>query len=320
MPVTALVRRLPTAGADWYNAAVQKLLIVGCGDVAWRALPRLVRRYRVFALLRNADDCVRWRSAGAVPLAGDLDDPASLDRLAGLADQVLHLAPPPDRGSRDTRTRHLLAALGRGKSLPQRLIYISTSGIYGDCGGALVDETRTPRPETARAIRRLDAERALRAFGRVTGTAVGILRAPGIYAADRLPLERLARGTPALAAADDVFTNHIHADDLAAACCAALVRARPNRAYNACDDSHWKMGEYFDRVADAFALPRPPRLTRADAERQMSPLQLSFMRESRRLSNRRLREELHVALAYPTVADGIVAARKEHERKSACSS
>ncbi|MFC5302229.1 SDR family oxidoreductase [Azospira restricta] len=299
---------------------MQKLLIVGCGDVAWRALPRLVRRYRVFALLRDAGEHARWRAAGAVPLAGNLDAPASLGRLAGLADAVLHLAPPPDRGDRDPRTRHLLAALGRGKSLPQRLIYISTSGVYGDCGGAFVDETRRPHPETARAARRLDAERALRAFGRETGTTVGILRAPGIYAADRLPLERLAKGTPALADADDVFTNHIHADDLAAACCAALVRARPNRSYNVCDDSHWKMGEYFDRVADAFALPRPPRLTRADAERQLSPLQLSFMRESRRLSNRRLHAELHVALAYPTVADGILAARKEHERKSACSS
>lgn len=311
----------PAAGADWYNAAVQKLLIVGCGDVAWRALPRLLRRHRVFALLREAGDCARWRAAGAVPLVGDLDDPASLDRLAGLADRVLHLAPPPDRGDRDTRTRHLLAALGRGKSLPQRLIYISTSGIYGDCGGAVVDETRAPHPETARAVRRLDAERALRAFGRETGVAVAILRAPGIYAADRLPLARLTKGTPALAAADDVFTNHIHADDLAAACCAALVRARPNRAYNACDDSQLKMGEYFDRVADAFGLPRPPRLARAEAERTLTPLQLSFMRESRRLTNRRLREELRLALAYPTIAAGIAAARQEQqERKSACSS
>ncbi|HEX5801404.1 MAG TPA: NAD-dependent epimerase/dehydratase family protein [Azospira sp.] len=294
---------------------MQKLLIVGCGDVAWRALPRLVRRFHVFALLRDRGEHARWRAAGAVPLAGDLDDRASLDRLAGLADCVLHLAPPPDRGSRDTRTRHLLAALGRGKSLPQRLIYISTSGIYGDCGGAFVDETRRPHPDTARALRRVDAERALRAFGRAHGTTVGILRTPGIYAADRLPLERLARGTPALAEADDVFTNHIHADDLAAACAAALRRARPNRAYNACDDSQLKMGEYFDLVADAFALPRAPRLTRADAEQRLSPLQLSFMRESRRLSNRRLRQELRLTLAYPTVAHGIDAARREQERE-----
>lgn len=292
---------------------MQKLLIVGCGDVAWRALPQLLRRFRVYALLRDPAQMPRWRAAGAIPLPGDLDDRASLTRLAGLADCVLHLAPPPDRGTRDTRTHKLLAALGRGKSLPQRLIYISTSGVYGDCQGAMIDETRTPNPDTARGIRRLDAERQLRAFGRRNGVAVAILRAPGIYASDRLPVARLQKGTPALQAADDVFTNHIHADDLAAACCAALQHARPNRAYNVTDDSQLQMGEYFDCVADTFGLPRPQRLSRAEAERVLPPLQLSFMRESRRLSNRRLKEELRLRLAYPRVEEGIAAALKERK-------
>jgi len=289
---------------------VQKLLIVGCGDVAWRALPRLLRHYRVFALLRDRGEHARWRAAGAIPLAGDLDDRASLGRLAGLADCVLHLAPPPGQGLRDTRTRHLLAALGRGKSLPQRLVYVSTSGVYGDCAGDLIDETRPPHAETARAIRRIDAEHTLRAFGRTHAVTVGILRAPGIYAADRLPIERLQKGLPALTDEDDVFTNHIHADDLAAACCSALIRARPNRIYNACDETQMKMGQYFDLVADAFSLPRPPRLSRAEAEQRLSPMQLSFMSESRRLSNRRLRTELKLELRYPTVAQGIAAARR----------
>jgi len=287
---------------------------VGCGDVAWRALPALRRRFRVFALLRDAAGAARWRAAGAVPLFADLDDPASLRRIAGVADHVLHLAPPPDRGPRDRRTQALLAALGRKKSLPQRLVYVSTSGVYGDCGGDRVDETRRLHPESARGMRRADAERRLRAFGRDAGTVVSILRAPGIYAADRLPLERLQKRTPALCAADDVYTNHIHADDLAAACVAALRRGRANRAYNVCDDSQLKMGEYFDRVADAFALPRPPRLTRDEAERALSPVQRSFMRESRRLANRRLKEELALRLRYPQVDDGIRAALEERNR------
>ena len=294
---------------------MQKLLIVGCGDVAWRALPKLLQRFRVYALLRDAEQVPRWREAGALPLLGDLDNRASLNRLAGLADCVLHLAPPPDRGTRDTRTHKLLAALGRGKSLPQRLIYISTSGIYGDCDGAMIDETRAPNPETARAIRRLDAERQLRAFGRRNKVLVGILRAPGIYASDRLPVERLQKGTPALAAADDVYTNHIHADDLAAACCAALQHARPNRAYNVSDDSQLQMGEYFDCVADTFGLSRPQRLARTEAERVLPPMQMSFMRESRRLSNRRVKEELQLRLAYPRVEDGIAAALKERNKE-----
>jgi nucleoside-diphosphate-sugar epimerase len=287
---------------------VQKILIVGSGDVARRILPRLAGRFRVFALLRDATRAAAWRAGGATPVIADLDDRASLARIAGLADLVLHLAPPPGDGTTDRRTRNLLAALGRGKSLPRRLVYVGTTGVYGDCGGARIDETRRLNPTNARAVRRVDAERRLRAWGRQNGVAVSILRAPGIYAADRLPLERLEKGMPALVDRDDGYTNHIHADDLAAACIAALRRGGANRAYNAVDDSDLKMGEWFDRVADAFALPRPPRIARAEAERTLPPMLMSFMRESRRIGNRRLKNELELRLAYPTVDDGIRAA------------
>jgi nucleoside-diphosphate-sugar epimerase len=287
---------------------VQKILIVGSGDVARRILPRLAGRFRVFALLRDATRAAAWRAGGATPVIADLDDRASLARIAGLADLVLHLAPPPGDGTTDRRTRNLLAALGRGKSLPRRLVYVGTTGVYGDCGGARIDETRRLNPTNARAVRRVDAERRLRAWGQRNGVAVAILRAPGIYAADRLPLERLEKGMPALVDRDDSYTNHIHADDLAAACIAALRRGGANRAYNAVDDSDLKMGEWFDRVADAFALPRPPRIARAEAERTLPPMLMSFMRESRRIGNRRLRNELELRLAYPTVDDGIRAA------------
>ena len=287
---------------------MQRLLIIGSGDVARRALPRLVRRYRVYALLRDRAKAAEWRAAGATPVLADLDDRRSLARLAGLADLVLHCAPPANAGTVDGRTRRLLAALGKAKSLPRRLVYVSTTGVYGDCGGACIDETRVVAPSSARAGRRVDAEARLRAWGRDNGATVCLVRAPGIYAADRLPLERLRAGTPALVPADDVYTNHIHAEDLAAACLAALGRGRPNRAYNAVDDTDLTMGAYFDRVADAFALPRPPRIRRAEASGRLTPLQLSFMAESRRIGNRRLKEELGVVLAYPTVEAGIAAA------------
>jgi nucleoside-diphosphate-sugar epimerase len=293
-----------------YNAGVQKILIVGSGDVARRILSRLAPRARVYAVLRDAAKAAEWRAAGATPVLADLDDRASLQRIAGLADVVLHLAPPPGEGRCDTRTRNLLAALGKAKSLPRQLIYVSTTGVYGDCGGALIDETRRLNPESARAGRRVDAERQLRAWGKRCGVAVAILRAPGIYAADRLPLERLHKGLPALAEVDDVYTNHIHADDLAAACLAALRHGGANRIYNAVDDSDLKMAAYFDRVAEAFALPRPPRLSRAEAAQQLSPVQMSFLRESRRIGNRRLKNELKLSLAYPTVDVGIAAARR----------
>ena len=288
-----------------YNAGVENILIVGSGDVARRILSRLARRYRVHALLRDASRAAAWREAGARPVIADLDDRASLHRLRGLADLVLHLAPPPGEGKKDTRTRNLLAALGRGESLPRRLVYVSTTGVYGDCGGAQIDETCRLNPESSRAGRRVDAEQILRRWGRQTGVSVAILRAPGIYAADRLPLERLRRGDPVLSAQDDVYTNHIHAEDLARLACLAMFRAPAGRVYNASDDSDLKMGDYFDAVADAFALPRPPRLPRADIVQRLSPLTLSFMSESRRLDNRRLKQELCATLSYPTIAHGL---------------
>lgn len=280
------------------------LLIVGCGDIGLRVL-RLVRgRFRVLALTSTAARIPLLRAAGAVPLLGDLDDAASLGRLAALADSVLHLAPPPAHGAADTRTRNLLRALARGARV-RRLVYASTSGVYGDVGGATIDETRALYPATERAIRRVDAEARVRHYGRALGVCVSVLRVPGIYALDRAggdPRERLRRGVPLLDDADDVFTNHIHADDLARACAAALWRGAPQRVYHACDSSQTKMGEYFDGVADAFGLPRAPRLTRAQAGRVLSPVQMSFLAESRRLDNRRLRQELLVRLRYPTPA------------------
>ena len=299
-----------------YNAGVENILIVGSGDVARRILSRLARRYRVHALLRDASRAAAWREAGARPVIADLDDRASLHRLRGLADLVLHLAPPPGEGKKDTRTRNLLAALGRGESLPRRLVYVSTTGVYGDCGGAQIDETCRLNPESSRAGRRVDAEQILRRWGQQTGVSVAILRAPGIYAADRLPIERLRKGMPALAEADDVFTNHIHADDLAAACVAALRYGLPNRAYNVVDDSDLRMADYFDRVAEAFDLPPPPRISRREAESQLSPMQMSFMRESRRIGNDRLKKEFKLRLAYPTVDAGIAEARS---RRNTCS-
>jgi nucleoside-diphosphate-sugar epimerase len=274
-----------------------RLLVVGCGDVGMRLLPLVRARFRVFAVTSQPARHAELRAAGAVPLTADLDQPATLARLAPLADFVVHLAPPPGQGALDRRTRNLVAILPD----TAKLVYISTTGVYGDCGGALFDETRPPRPANPRALRRVDAERVLRRWARKSGGRIAILRVPGIYAHDRLPLERLQKGTPALAAEDDVYTNHIHADDLARLIMLALFRAAPSRVYHAVDDSELRMGEYFDAVADARGLPRPPRLPRAQLQEAVSPVMLSFMSESRRLRNDRIKRELGMRLRYPTV-------------------
>ena len=285
------------------------LLVVGCGDVGLRVLRLLRGRWRLLALTSSPARFAELRAGGAVPLLGNLDDLASLQRFSALADTVLHLAPPPGRGAQDLRTAHLLQVLARGGRV-KRLVYGSTTGVYGDAGGAQFDETRPLAPATDRARRRVDAEQRLRAFGRDCGVAVTLLRIPGIYAGDRPgghPRERLARGAPVLRAEDDVYTNHIHADDLARACVAALHRGGRQRAINVCDDTDLRMGDYFDLAADLCGLARPPRLSREEAGRRLSPMQLSFMGESRRLLNRRLKAELKLRLRYPTVVQGLVA-------------
>lgn len=341
------VARRATVATDFANNMIAtrtlrrpRALIVGCGDVGLRCVAqwRGARcNPRIVALTSHPARRDALRDAGATPIVGNLDQRATLRRIAGLARTVLHLAPPQPDGRDDRRTRALIAALsmparrpgqpasavGRLRTLraasrqvgapgrkarivpdglrAPRLVYASTTGVYGDCGGARIDETRPLRPANPRAFRRVSAERQLRAATARGVLSARIVRIPGIYAENRLPLARLERGTPALAAADDVYTNHIHADDLATILRRAAERGRPARAVHASDDSELRMGDYFDRVAQAFGLPRPPRISRADAERQLEPTLLSFMRESRRLSNARLKTELCVSLRYPTV-------------------
>ncbi len=292
----------------------QRVLIVGCGDVGLRTAGQLgapqSQRVRLMALT-SSPECVRLlRACGITPLQGNLDDAASLKRLAGIAHRVIHLAPPPtDRqgaSNRDPRSLALVRAL-RLRTLPQALVYGSTTGVYGDCAGQRVDETRAVNPHTSRAQRRVDAENLMRFLGR-SGMRVSVLRIPGIYALDReggTPRERLLRGTPVLVAQDDVYTNHIHANDLARACTAALWRGKPQRVVNVTDDTDLKMGDYFDLAASLFGLPKPPRLERDQARSALPLMLLSFMSESRRLDNTRMKQELRIKLRYPHVLDGL---------------
>lgn len=300
-----------------------RVLIVGVGDVGVR-LARLQlhnsargRGVRFLGIVARDDAPRRAALAaqGVTVIAGDLDRPHSLRRAAGLGARVIYLAPPAAQGVRDERMARALAKLG---PRARGWVYVSTTGVYGDCGGDWVQETRLTRATTARAIRRVDAERQVRAravrqarlahrgkFDSNLGPNA-VLRSSGIYAADRAagPVSRLKAGTPVLRPADDVWSNHIHAEDLAAACWAALWRAGNGRVFNICDDAAVLSGDYFDHVADVFQLPRPARLSRAQIRDYLTPVQMSFLEESRRLSNQRMKRELRLNLKYPTIADG----------------
>ena len=260
---------------------MERLIIAGFGDIARRALPLLKRE--AFKLSRSD--------------GFDLDRPETL--VLPPAAALLNLAPPPPHGETDTRTRNLIAALEKGRILPARVVYVSTSGVYGDCRGERVDEARPIAPATPRARRRADAERQWRAWCALKNIPLVVLRAPGIYAVDRLPLERLRAGLPVRVPEDDIYTSHIHADDLAAAVVRALEADAPAGTYNAADDSELKMGDWLDLVADFAGMPRLPRGKPVDP----------FATESRRLDNRRLKEGLGIRLRYPTVHHGL---RHEH--------
>ncbi len=276
------------------------ILIIGCGDIGLRVAKQLSRSHRVFALTSQQSRFQELREVGATPILGNLDQPESLWRLAGLAQTVIHLAPPQNSGNRDCRTRNLIRILAQGSNAVRRLIYISTTGVYGDHRGAKVSEITPVNPQSERAKRRVDAERVLRLWGPANGVAVTILRVPGIYAADRLPIERLESKTPALVAEEDAYSNHIQSDDLARLVCAAVYHGKPQRIINACDGGETKMGDYFDAVADAFGLQRPARLPGNELQKIVSPMLWSFMRESRRVTNARL-HELKTPLRYPSV-------------------
>lgn len=292
----------------------ERVLIVGCGDVGQRAARVLngARRVRILALTSSAERGPALRAQGITPLLGNLDDPRSLRRLAGLATRVLHLAPPPSGELADWRLDPRTRALARvlvQRSLPASVVYGSTTGVYGDCKGRWINEATPANPKTPRAWRRVDAEAAVHWLGRATGVRTTVLRIPGIYAPDRpggTPRERLQRGTPVLRAEDDVYTSHIHADDLARACVLALWRGKPQRNVNVVDETELKMGDYFDLAADLYGMPRPPRVARDAAGDQLPVVLLSFMSESRRLLNQRMKQELGLRLRYPTVGQGLM--------------
>lgn len=312
---------MPGLGALPARFRRPRLLIIGCGDVGRRVVQQLPRRgaqpaWAVTALSSSPHRFEEFRRLGIRPLYGNLDVTGSTRRLAGVATHVLHLAPPAPTHAIDTRTRDLLRSLRRRGEIRQ-LVYGSTTGVYGDCVGQWVDETRPVNPQTDRARRRVDAERAVMRLGQKTATPCTVLRIPGIYAPDRengTPRGRLMRGTPIPDEAHDVYTNHIHADDLARACRLALRGVAPYQAININDDSAMRVGEYMCFAADLYGLPPPPRLPLSALEHELTPMALSFLLESRRVDNQRMKMRLGLQLHYPTVREGL---RQIHPQSAA---
>ena len=283
------------------------VFIVGCGDIGRRvAALCLARGQAVTGLVQSEASAAQLRQAGITPLQANLDDPETLGAVTCAGQAVYYFVAPPAEGETDPRMAHFIAGIAADR-LPQRIVYISTTGVYGDCGGAWITEEQPVNPRTPRGKRRLDAEKALRAWSAQTGVPVVILRVPGIYGPGRLPAERIRKGLPVLREEDAPYSNRIHADDLARICVAAMQRGTPGAVYNVADDQPTTMSHYFNRLADVLGLPRPPAVSMSEAREQLTAAMLSFIEESRRIDNRKMREELGVELQYPDLESGLAA-------------
>lgn len=287
------------------TSAETSVLIIGCGDIGERVarLERFEDRH-VAGLIRSEGNAQRLLAAGIQPITADLDVPASLHELPVKGALIYYFAPPPGNGVTDTRMETFVSILV-SSGPPSRVVLISTTGVYGDCRGEWVTEDRLPNPQVDRARRRLAGETSLRRWNEKSGVPIVILRVPGIYGRGYLPEERLRAREPVLSESESPFSNRIHADDLARACFVAGHHANPGIIYNVSDGHPTTMTDFFYHVADLLGIPRPPAITLEQARRQLGEGMLSYLAESKRIDNRRMREELGVELIYPNLAAGL---------------
>lgn len=296
---------------------MKNVFIVGCGDVGRRVAALCERKnLPVMGLVRSEESVGRLEQAGISSVLIDLEEAFGLEGVLSDGVTLLYLAPPPTEGETDPLIRRFLAAIP-ADAPPEKLVLLSTTAVYGDCHGEWIDETQPVNPQTARGRRRLDAEQAAREWSIETGVAVVILRVGGIYGPGRLPLARIEKGLPILKETESPFTNRIHQDDLAQICMAAAESGKAGEVYNVSDGQPSTMSRYFKDIAQAHGLPMPPEVSLEEAQQVMSAGMLSYLKESRRLDNRKLVEELGVVLQFPNLEAGLKSAlhRRDEGRK-----
>ncbi len=286
---------------------MQDVTIIGCGDIGRRVGKILLKQGRqVLALVRSEEKAGELRAKGFATLIGDLDYREETPEIPLQGTQLFYFMPPQGGGKSDYRVLNFCRRLSP-ENAPSKVVYISTSGVYGDCGGALVTEETPLNPQTARAQRRVSAESQLQEQAQRLGFALIILRVTGIYGPGRLPVARVMQGHPVLKPKEAPFTNRIHSLDLVQICLAAVERGEDGDIFNVCDGQQSSMTEYFTAIAEMHDLPRPKQISMAEAEQEMNPLMLSYLKESRRMSNRKLKEKLAIELRYPTLETGLKA-------------
>jgi len=283
---------------------MSKVLIIGCGYIGKKvAAWHLKQNDHVIALTHSKTNVDYLQALGIETIEGDLDVIETLTALSVENTLIYYFAPPPSEGLTDTRMQHFCQVL-TSSNLPTKLVLISTTGVYGDCQGAWIDETQPLNPQADRAKRRVDAEQVLTAWTDKYHVPLAILRVAGIYGAGRLPVKRLQQGLPVLEEKASPYSNRIHADDLVQACIAASMNDKTG-IYNITDGQPSTMTDYFNHVADAVNLPRPPMITPEIAQQTLSEGMLSYLAESKRIRNQKMVEILGVKLRYPNLKVGL---------------
>jgi len=285
--------------------SMENILIIGCGYIG-KSVARLEQKEgnRVTALVRTEKSAKTLEKLEIKALSGHLDQPETLPHLPVENAIVYYFAPPPSYGTEDLRMKAFTSKIDK-PPCPKTVVLISTTGVYGDCKGEWVTEDRPAAPIADRAKRRLSAEKELAAWGKRTNVPVIILRVPGIYGPGKLPVKRLEEGLPVLRPEESPFSNRIHAHDLARACFAAARKGRSGAVYNISDGHPTTMTDYFYKVADLLKIDRPPAISLEEAKKELSRGMLSYLAESKRLDNRRMRDELGVEPKYPDLDSGL---------------
>ncbi len=283
--------------------------LIGCGDIGFRIAKELLKQnFRVQATIHFKEGAVVPQSAGIETIIANFDYQEDVPDVSLHGQKVFYTMPPQGGGSSDYRMLNFCRKLSPD-NCPARLVYLSTSGVYGDCGEQLVTEETPVNPQTSRAKRRVSAENQLREQAETLGFDLIILRVTGIYGPGRLPISQLKKGHEVLRPEDAPRTNRIHSVDLLRICLAAMEKGENGDIFNVCDGEQSSMSHYFMAVAKLYDLPQPKQLSWAEAEQVMNPLTFSFLKESRRMSNRKMLEKLDIELLYPTLEAGLPASR-----------
>ena len=283
-------------------------VILGCGDIGRRIARALIAQGQpnetIVGLVKSADSKQRCIDLGIKASLFDLDNLQS-ELSYCLGAEVYYTVAPPQQGVVDTRSRALLHELESTQFLPSKVVVISTTGVYGDCHGAWVDENSPIQPQAQRAMRRSDAEQQWLNWGQNNSVAVCILRVPGIYAFSRLPRSRIENRTPVVNPEECGYTNRIHADDLAQINLNAMKYGQAGEVYNATDGTPGKISDYLQQAAKLLGADALPEISMQQAQQQLSQGMLSYLGESRKMSNRKMLKELKIVLRYPDYVEGL---------------